>query len=153
MLLKGLAAAVMTIGLSPCAFAQFTISGPGYPPMTFKEADGLQSQTQSIEARHSDSSTFYPVKMPGLGSVGNITLRNGTVSNQAHFWDFYSSVTMNTISRATLTLQGPRGITWTLNNAWPTRITGTNLHDTGEQVNITSMEIAYESLTVGYPQD
>ena len=39
-------------------------------------------------------------------------------------------------------------MTWTLTNAWPTKVTGTDLKSDGSEVAIESLEIAYETLTV-----
>jgi phage tail-like protein len=40
---------------------------------------------------------------------------------------------------------------WTLNNAWPTKITGTNLKSEGNEVAVESIELAFETLTVSAP--
>ncbi|MDF1655244.1 MAG: phage tail protein [Coxiellaceae bacterium] len=151
MLMKGLVTFLLSFGLVASAHASFVLIDSGaLPAISFSEADGLQSQTSSIIERHSNSSTFYPIKMPGIGRVGNITLRQGVVMNNDQFWNFYNEVEMNTIARTTMVLHGPRGVTFTLHNAWPVRITGTNLKKKGEQVTLESIEIAYEQLTISY---
>ncbi len=154
MLYKSLVILFLSVCFIVPVQAQFLLveNGDGaFPTIQFQEADGLQSETQSIESRHSGSSIFYPVKMPGLGRVGNITLRSGIVMNDAKFWDFYKQITMNSIGRATLVLHGPKGMMFTLHNAWPTKITGTNLSGKdGDSVSIDAMEIAYESLSISF---
>ena len=45
----------------------------------------------------------------------------------------------------------PSGFTtmvWTLQNAWPTKITGTDLKADGNEVAVETLEIAHEGLTI-----
>lgn len=135
------------------ATASFTVNIGNKISISFDEATGLESETQSVESRHSNSPIFYPIKMPGLGSVGNITFSGGTFENSETFWSFYNQIKMNTIDRTTMIIHGPGGITWTLNNAWPTSIHGTNLKHNGGQVTISSMTVAYEQLTISDPPE
>ena len=123
---------------------------------SFQEVDGLESETQVIEYRHGDNPSFFPIKMPGLGRVGNVTLRKGIFTGDATFWQWYDQIKMNTIQRQTVVISlldqtaQPR-MTWTLNNAWPTKITGTDLKSEGNEVAVESLEIAYETLVVAAP--
>ncbi len=124
--------------------------------VSFQEIDGLESETQSIEYRHGNSPVFYPIKMPGLGRVGNVTMRKGIFVNDSTFWDWYNEIKMNTIARRTVVISlldegGNPKTTWTLNNAWPTKITGTDLKSEGNEVAVESVEIAYETLVVAAP--
>lgn len=134
----------------------FTVTLGEIGEASFQEVDGLDSETQVIEYRHGDSPSFYPIKMPGLGKVGNVTMRKGIFVNDTTFWDWYNSISMNTILRQTVTIAlldetaAPK-MTWTLNNAWPTKITGTDLKSEGNEVAVESIEIAYETLVVAAP--
>jgi phage tail-like protein len=121
--------------------------------VSFQEVDGLQSETQPIEYRHGNSPIFYPIKMPGLGKVGNVTMRKGIFVNDGRFWAWYNEIKMNTIARRTVVISlldetGTPKMTWTLNNAWPTKLTGTDLKSEGNEVAVESLEVAYETLTV-----
>jgi phage tail-like protein len=121
--------------------------------VTFQEVDGLDSETQIIEYRHGNSPVFYPLKMPGLGRVGNVTMRKGIFVNDKAFWDWYNEIKLNVIKRRTVVISlldetGNAKRTWTLNDAWPTKITGTDLKSEGNEVAIESIEIAYQTLTV-----
>ena len=124
--------------------------------VSFQEVDGLESETQPIEYRHGNSPVFYPIKMPGLGRVGNVTMRKGIFVNDSNFWDWYNEIKMNTIARRTIVIslldeEGNPKTTWTLNNAWPTKITGTDLKSEGNEVAVESVEIAYETLVIEAP--
>ncbi|MBF0383841.1 MAG: phage tail protein [Magnetococcales bacterium] len=121
--------------------------------VSFQEVDGLDSETQIIEYRHGNSPVFYPIKMPGLGKVGNVTMKKGIFVNDTKFWDWYNEIKMNTIARRTIVINlldesGAPKMTWTLNNGWPTKITGTDLKSEGNEVAVESVEIAYETLVV-----
>jgi phage tail-like protein len=124
--------------------------------VNFQEVDGLNSETQVIEYRHGNSPIFYPIKMPGIGKVGNVTMRKGTFVNDNSFWVWYDEIKMNTIKRRTVVVNlldesGAPKMVWTLNNAWPTKITGTDLKSEGNEVAVESIELAFETLTVAAP--
>lgn len=60
---------------------------------------------------------------------------------------------MNTIKRVPVTISlldeaGAPTMVWTLANAWPTKITGTDLKADGNEVAIESIEIAHEGITI-----
>lgn len=119
----------------------------------FSEVTGLETETKPIEYRHGNNPNFYPIKMPGLGRVGNVTLRKGIFVSDNKFFDWYSTIKLNTIARKTVVINlldetGAPKMTWTLNNAWPTKITGTDLKSEGNEVAVESMEIAFETLTI-----
>ncbi len=134
----------------------FTVQLGDDDSVSFQEVDGLESETQPIEYRHGNSPIFYPIKMPGLGQVGNVTMRKGIFVNDNKFWDWYNEIKMNTIERRTVVVSlldenaAPK-MTWTLNNAWPTKITGTDLKSEGNEVAVEALEIAYETLEVSAP--
>jgi phage tail-like protein len=119
----------------------------------FSEVTGLETDIKQIEYRHGDSPIFYPIKMPGLGKVGNVTMRKGLFVKDSKFWSWFSEIKMNTISRRTVVINlldetGAPKMVWTLHNAWPTKITGTDLKSEGNEVAVESVEFAYETLEV-----
>ncbi len=124
--------------------------------INFQEVNGLETETRTIEYRHGNSPSFYPIKMPGLGRVGNVTMRKGIFVNDNKFWDWYNEIKMNTIARRTVVVNlldetGNPKMVWTLNNAWPTKITGTDLKSEGNEVAVESLEIAFETIVISTP--
>jgi phage tail-like protein len=124
--------------------------------VNFQEVSGLESETKPIEYRHGNSPSFYPIKMPGLGRVGNVTMRKGIFVNDIKFWTWYNEIKMNTIARRTVVVNlldetGAPKMVWTLNFAFPTKITGTDLKSEGNEVAVESLELAYETLVVSAP--
>jgi phage tail-like protein len=123
---------------------------------TFQEVTGLDAEPQPIAYRHGDDATPYPVKMPGLGKVGNVILRRGIFGNDTTLWDWFKQVQMNTVARQTvvITLLDESAVpkrVWTLNNACPTKITGTDLKSEGNEIAVESVDIAFETMVISAP--
>lgn len=121
--------------------------------MSFEEISGLDVEAQPIEYRHGDSPVFSAIKMPGLKKYGNITMKKGVFKSDNKFWDWFNQIKMNTIKRIPVTISlldesGSPTMVWTLTNAWPTKITGTDLKAQGNEVAIETIEIAHEGLTI-----
>ncbi len=121
--------------------------------MSFQEISGLDVEAQPIEYRHGDSPVFSKIKMPGMVQSGNVTMKKGVFISDNKFWDWYSQIKMNTIARIPVTISlldeaGAPTMVWTLENAWPTKITGTDLNSEGNEVAVESIEIAHEGLTI-----
>ena len=121
--------------------------------MSFQEVSGLDIEAQPIEYRHGDSPVFSTIKMPGIKKTGNVTMKKGVYKSDNSFWDWFNQIKMNTIKRVPVTISlldegGSPTMVWTLANAWPTKITGTDLKSDGNEVAIESIEIAHEGVTI-----
>ena len=121
--------------------------------MSFQEVSGLDVESQPIEYRHGDSKEFSVVKMPGIKKFGNVTMKKGVFKSDNKFWDWFNKIKMNTIARIPVTISlldesGAPTMVWTLANAWPTKITGTDLKADGNEVAIETIEIAHEGVTI-----
>ena len=123
----------------------------------FAELAGLDSEGLRLEYRHGNSPVFYPIKMPGLGRVGNVTMRKGIFVGDAKFLAWHNEFKMNTGKRRTVVINlldatGAPQMVWTLNHAWPTKITGPDLKAEGNDVAIESLELAFETIEVSAPR-
>lgn len=121
--------------------------------MSFQEVSGLDVQSEEIKYRHGDSKDFSVIKMPGLKKVGNVTMKKGIFKADNKFWVWFNDIKMNTIKRVPVTISlldeaGAPTMVWTLANAWPTKITGTDLKAEGNEVAVESIEIVHEGLTI-----
>jgi phage tail-like protein len=121
--------------------------------MSFQEISGLDIQSEEIKYRHGDSPEFSVIKMPGMKKVGNVTMKKGIFKSDNKFWDWFNQIKMNTIKRLPVTISlldeaGKPTMVWTLANAWPTKITGTDLKAEGNEVAIETIEIVHEGLTI-----
>ena len=68
-------------------------------------------------------------------------------------WDWFNEIKMNTIKRKPITISlldesGAPTMVWTLANAFPAQISGTDLNAEGNEVAIEKIEIQHEGLTV-----
>jgi phage tail-like protein len=121
--------------------------------MSFQEVSGLDIQSEEIKYRHGDSPQFSVIKMPGMKKFGNITMKKGIFKSDNKFWDWFNQIKMNTIKRVPVTISlldeaGSPTMVWTLANAWPTKITGTDLKSEGNEASIETIEIVHEGLTI-----
>jgi phage tail-like protein len=124
--------------------------------MSFQEVSGLDVQSEEIKYRHGDSPDFSVIKMPGMKKVGNVTMKKGTFKSDNKFWDWFNQIKLNTIKRLPVTISlldetGQAAMVWTLINAWPTKITATDLKAEGNEVAIETIEIVHEGLTIATP--
>ncbi|MCB0466092.1 MAG: phage tail protein [Aequorivita sp.] len=132
----------------------FTVSlGSQDNTVSFQEVSGLETETQPIEYRHGDSKQFSTIKMPGIVKTGNVTLKKGIFVNDINFWKWYEAIKMNTIKREAVTIQlldekGKPTMTWILTNAWPTKITVTDMKTDANEVAVESLEFSHEGLTI-----
>ncbi len=122
--------------------------------MSFQEVAGLDTESQPIEYRSGDSPVFSTIKMPGVKKSGNVTMKKGVYKSDNKFWDWFNEIKMNTIKRVPVTISlldeaGAPTMVWTLANAWPTKITGTDLKSDGNEAAIETIEISHEGITIG----
>ncbi|WP_044397328.1 phage tail protein [Lacinutrix sp. Hel_I_90] len=127
--------------------------GEGLNNVAFQEVSGMDVENQIIEYRKSNSPLFSTEKMPGIAKYGNITMKRGVFVNDNSFWDWYNDIAMNTIKRRTVLIKlldegGKVTMQWELKNAWPTKITSTDLKSDGNEVAVDTLEIAHEQLII-----
>lgn len=134
----------------PKFFFQVQIAGQ---EVAFQEVSGLDIEAQVIEYRHGNSKEFSTIKMPGIKKSGNVTLKRGVFKGDNTFWDWFNAIKMNTIERKEVVIslldqEGAPTMVWTLKNAWPTKITGTDLKSDGNEVAVETLEVAHEGITI-----
>lgn len=125
-------------------------------PIPYPQNDGPGTETHLVNYRHGNSPIFYPIKMPGLGRVGNVTMRKGIFTGDAKFWTWYNEIKLNTIEPKTVVINlldetGAPAMTCTLHNAFPMNVEGTNLKSEGNEVAVELIEMAFETMTVSTP--
>ncbi|OUR99057.1 phage tail protein [Flavobacteriales bacterium 33_180_T64] len=123
--------------------------------VAFQEVSGMDVENQIIEYRKSNSPLFSTQKMPGIVKYGNVTMKRGVFVNDNTFWNWHAQISMNTIKRQTILIKlldetGNVTMQWELMNAWPTKITSTDLKSDGNEVAIDTLEIAHEQLRISH---
>lgn len=133
------------IMLAPAAFAQDSTTEWPKPKVRFEveytlngstskfevqEVTGLDSETDVIEYRKKGDPNFTVQKMPGLKKFSDITLKKGIFAPDNNFFDWYRSNRENTKpTRGTVIIKlldedGNPTMTWTLENAFPKKVSG-----------------------------
>ncbi|MCB0550968.1 MAG: phage tail protein [Phaeodactylibacter sp.] len=121
--------------------------------LVFQEVSGLDIESQAIEYRHDNSPQFSTIKMPGIQKSGNITMKKGVFVKDNQFWDWFKQIKMNTIKRLPLTISlldetGKPTMVWKVANAWPSKITATDMQSDGNEGAIETLEITHEGITI-----
>lgn len=120
--------------------------------IAFQEVMGLDAEYDIMEYHASNSVDFSTVKMPGLHKASDVTLKKGMFKQDTTLYDYFMAVKMNTVQRETVTIQlldeehNPM-FTWTLKNAYPTKVTGTDLNAQSSEVAVEEIVLAHEGLS------
>jgi len=120
--------------------------------VAFQEVSGLDTEVDIIEYRAGNSQDFSTVKMPGLRKASDITLKKGMFKDDTALFDYFMDTKMNTIKRETVTIQlldeehNPM-FTWTLKNAFPMKVAGTDLNAQNSEVAVEEITLSHEGLT------
>jgi phage tail-like protein len=121
--------------------------------ISFQEVSGLDTESQPIEYRHGNNPLFSTIKMPGIAKYGKVTMKKGVFISDNKFWEWYNQIKINTIKKEAVIISlldetGNPTMTWTLTNAFPTKITAADIKTDGNEVAIETIEISHEGLTI-----
>lgn len=121
--------------------------------ISFTEITGLEVETEVIEYRGGASLEYSKVKMPGMQKFANLTLKRGTFATDNEFYSWFNSVKLNTIERRDITIsllneEHEPTVVWKVKNAWPIKVTATDLKADGNETAIESMELVHEGLVM-----
>ena len=122
----------------------------------FTEVSGLDMETDLIEYREGNMGQHSKLKMPGMHKFSDITLKRGTFKGINKFYDWWKSTNNESDHTKyqrtmTITLKNEKDqpvVTWTVTNAFPTKVQGTDLKADGNEIAIETIVIAHEGLTV-----
>lgn len=125
----------------------------GASKIGFTEVTGLDATREVIEYREGSSKEYSKIKMPGLTSFSNLTLKRGSISKDNDFYNWWVSNKLATVDRRDITIsllneEHEPVITWKVKNAWPSKVTSTDLNSDDNGVAIETMEIVHEGLTI-----
>lgn len=121
--------------------------------LAFQEVSGLEVETEVLEYRAGNSKSFSTIKMPGMAKSGNITMKKGVFVKDNAIFDWYAEIKMNTIKRKALTIslldesQAPTMV-WKVQNAFPVKVSSTDLKADGNEVAVETIEIAHEGIVI-----
>jgi phage tail-like protein len=129
----------------------FSVDIGDFTDLPFQEVSGLDVETEVIEYRHGNSPSHSTIKMPGMMKYADITLKKGVFADDNDFYDWISTISLNTYERLTVVIRlldetaTPR-MTWTLTNAFPKQITPTDMNSQSSEAAIETMVLAHEGM-------
>jgi phage tail-like protein len=134
----------------PLVKFQFSVK-IGTTEILFQEVTGLSSETQVIEYRVGNSQAYSTIKMPGIKKYGNVTLKKGIFQTDTKLWTMYNAIKMNVIERQTVVINlldesNKEAMTWNLTNAFPCKMTVTDMKADANEPAVETMELAHEGL-------
>jgi phage tail-like protein len=119
----------------------------------FSEVSGLDVETEVIEYRDGASREYNKLKMPGMQKYSNITLKRGVFKSDNEYFEWWNTVSLNIIERRDITISlldesHEPVMVWKVKNAWPTKITSTDMKADGNEMAIETIELTHEGLTI-----
>ena len=119
----------------------------------FTEVTGLEVTTEKIEYRDGVSPEYIKTRMPGMQTFGDVTLKRGTFAGDNEFYAWWNTVALNTIERRDITISllneaHEPVVVWKIKNAWPTKVTSSDLNSTGNEVAVETLVLTHEGLTM-----
>ncbi|HET8737254.1 MAG TPA: phage tail protein [Pricia sp.] len=119
----------------------------------FTEVSGLDIEREVIEYRDGSSKEYSKLKQPGLTKFSNITLKRGSFDSDNDYYDWWSSIKLESVERRDVTIsllneEHEPVITWKVKNAWPSKVTPTDLKSDDNSIAIETMELVHEGLTI-----
>ncbi|MFJ9643030.1 phage tail protein [Streptomyces sp. NPDC101206] len=114
----------------------------------FSECSGANTEQEVIEYREGNLD-FSVIKLPGLKTFGDITLKRGFTTSRA-LWEWRRSVMEGTVVRRTGHIvlndeEGKPALRWKFTNAWPKQYSEPALSGTATQVPIEELVLVVES--------
>jgi phage tail-like protein len=125
----------------------------GGSKVAFTEVTGLDVETEMIEYRDGASREYNKIRMPGLRKYGNITLKRGVFATDNEYFVWWNTANLNTVERRDITISllnenHEPVMVWKVKNAWPSKITSTDLKADGNETAIETIELVHEGLTI-----
>jgi phage tail-like protein len=119
----------------------------------FNEVTGLEVETEVIEYRDGSNQEYTMLKMPGMQKFANLVMKRGVFESDNEFFDWWNSVKLNEIERRDITIsllneEHDPVMVWKVKNAWPTKITSTDLKADGNEPAIETIEVVHEGLSI-----
>ncbi|MEK6479810.1 phage tail protein [Catalinimonas sp. 4WD22] len=121
---------------------------------SFQEVSGLDDELPPTENQQDEEIMFTAGSMPDSSRLGKVILKNGEFVHKDHFYEWYQEMKTNILRPVNVTIQlmdenNNPTLTWTLTNAWLSRITGTDLEAESSVSAIESLELRHEGITTG----
>jgi phage tail-like protein len=130
----------------------FTVDWGG-ERVSFTEVSGLDVETEIIEYREGASRSYSKQKIPGMQKYANVVLKRGVMPADNGFFAWWDTVSLNKVERRDVTISllnesHEPVMVWKVVEAWPAKVTGTDLKADGNEIAIETIELAHEGISV-----
>ena len=143
---------------NPYSNFNFTVEMDGVEIAAFSEVSGLDSENTPIEYREGADATNAVRQLPGIEKYTNVQLKRG-ISGSLALWEWRQEVrdglgAFPPVRNVTIKLldekhdRGSPAMTWTLTNAWPTKLTGPSLTAKGNDIAIEQLDLAHDRIDI-----
>ncbi|KAF9933773.1 hypothetical protein BGZ67_004144, partial [Mortierella alpina] len=135
--------------MDPSPVHRFIVSD-GKQKMAFSKASGLELSFETITYKDGTGSMY---QMPGRSRPLNITLERGIVKKASEFLDWINTISKNLVDKRdiSISLTDEAGAnlltTWTVTNAFPTKISCLSFDASGEEVAMEELTLVADGLT------
>jgi phage tail-like protein len=119
----------------------------------FTEVTGLELSNEPLEYRDGASPEYFTTAQPGIQKLSPITMKRGVFKGDGDFFAWWNTVALNTVERRDVTIsllneKHDPVIVWKVKNAFPSKVSSTDLNSTGNEVAIETIELKHEGFTV-----
>jgi|SRR5690554_4065 len=127
---------------------KFAVDIEGISGIGFSKADGLETELEVTEYREGGYGATR--KLPGIEKTGTVTLEKGAFADKTLF-EWFKQVATSPDFRKVITiteqdrLGNPRR-SWTLYEAWASKVTNPSLDASSSEVAVESIEIQFEEI-------
>jgi phage tail-like protein len=142
----------------PVAKFHFRVEVGDLGQISCQEVSGLESNTEVIEYRSGDSEIFSPIKMAGLVTCPNLTLKKAVFKDDTRLFElfnamiedkhYYSEANRMDCSVFLLDENGEEVLSWNIERAFPIKFTGPDLKSDANEIAIETIEFAYEQISI-----
>lgn len=140
------------MGKYPLPACHFMVDWGG-SQVGFTEISGLSQEIEVIEYREGSSPEYMVSKMPGMVKFPNITLKRGISKGDNEFYMWMRTISLNQVERRDIRisllneLHEPVRV-WLVKNAWPCKISTSDLKADSSEVAIETIELAHEGFRI-----
>lgn len=120
--------------------------------MSFQEVTGLEMTREKAEYRGGLEPGFVKRQIPAMKSFGELTLKRGTFTGDNGFFDWWDGTAEDPMperKQITITLRNNAGkpvFKWAVTNAFPTKLTSTDLNAENNEVAVEQLTLAHEGI-------
>jgi phage tail-like protein len=143
---------------NPYSNFNFVVEFDGAEVAAFTEVTGLDSENTPIEYREGADATAAPRQLPGMEKYSPVQLKRGITGSLA-LWEWRRDVrnggsTFPVSRTVTIKLlnethdRNAPAMTWTLTNAWPSKLTGPSLTAKGNDFAVEQLDLVHERLEI-----